>query len=285
MTGPVSVITKTLMSYYRNRRLFGPGSGLLGGPTRAPSSPFDRLVKAGPRTGRREIASAGDDRAAGRIAPVRNRRREEPSAPFDAPTSGARQVKSEDLADRHAHTPTVSMEAEIARLRALLAERDERDERSSTARPDSTDDEIERAKRRIERDARKDAERRTSSVLLSFIEVLDDLDRAIAAAREEDSDSAVLRGIELVRKRFVDKLARHEVTRAPARGEQFDPARHEAVAIVPVDTRERDGTIVEEMRAGYVKGADILRPAAVSVGRYRRPERVESARNGQGTDS
>lgn len=249
----VSVITKTVMSYYRNRPLFGSGPGFYGGPPRTPKSQIDRRPAPGLRTSRRPVDGIREVVA--------------PGPPAGAP----RELKVEDLASEREPNPTAVLEAEIARLRGLLADK-ERTAREASVRTQIADDEIERAKLRIEKDARKDLERRTRSFLLSFLDVVDDLDRAIAAAGDEERDSPMLCGVELVRKGFLDKLARHEVAHQPVLGERFDPARHEAVGMVPVDSAERDGLIVGVVREGYTIGEDTLRPASVAVGRYRGPE-------------
>jgi molecular chaperone GrpE len=123
-------------------------------------------------------------------------------------------------------------------------------------------DEIEKAKRRIERDAERAVETRVRRVLGDFVEVLDDLDRAAAAAAGEPS---ILHGIELVRERFLGKLAGYGVRRDDDAGDVFDPERHEAVAIVAAPTPDRVGRVQRVLRPGYLVGDDVLRPASVIV--------------------
>jgi molecular chaperone GrpE len=94
--------------------------------------------------------------------------------------------------------------------------------------------------------------------------VLDDLERALAAAPREDPLRA---GVELVEKSFLAALGRHGVARAAALGERFDPAVHEGVSVVPASDPAEDGRVVAVLRSGYRLGEELLRPASVVVGR------------------
>jgi molecular chaperone GrpE len=127
-------------------------------------------------------------------------------------------------------------------------------------------DDIEKAKLRIEREATRSARQNRRAFLSHFLEVLDDLDRALEAAPA--TGDSMREGVELVRKRFLSTLAEHGVSYAPALGQPFDPNAHEAVATVPVDDPEADNTIVGELRKGYMIGDEVLRAARVAVGKY-----------------
>jgi molecular chaperone GrpE len=141
-------------------------------------------------------------------------------------------------------------------------------------------EEFEQAKLRIRRDVARDVERGKRSVLAELLDVVDNLDRAIAAAREREAadDSAriaasgrdsLLRGVELVRDQFLAKLAAFGVTRVDALGRPFDALKHEAVSVVPITEAEQDGVVVAVAREGYAIGDELLRPASVVVGQIR----------------
>ena len=98
-------------------------------------------------------------------------------------------------------------------------------------------DEFEQVKVRLRRDAAREVERGRRSILVEMLEVADNLDRAIAAARgtsNTDASETLLRGVELVRDQFLAKLATFGVHRVPALGEAFNPTLHEAVSTAPV---------------------------------------------------
>jgi molecular chaperone GrpE len=139
------------------------------------------------------------------------------------------------------------------------------DQRDSRIR--ELEQEMSRSRERIEREAQKDAEQVVRRVLVQFLDVLDDLDRAIAAARSGQHAVAVLEGIELVRKRFLSKLQAMGIEHRPALGERFDPNLHEAVATVPVRDAAQDNRIIDVLQEGYAIGDDLLRPARVAVGK------------------
>jgi len=130
-------------------------------------------------------------------------------------------------------------------------------------------EEFEQARVRIRRDVSRDVERGRRAVLADLLEVLDNLDRAIAAARDAvqtDSSQTLLSGVELVRDQFLAKLESYGVTRMVALGEPFDPQKHEAVSMAPVADPSQAGSVVSVVREGYVLGDDLLRAAAVVVG-------------------
>ncbi len=129
-------------------------------------------------------------------------------------------------------------------------------------------DELERVKARLEREAEREVERRERDLLVSFLDVVDDLDRAIASAEAAgDADRALLDGVEMVRDRFLDKLAARGVERSGAVGERFDPAVHNAVAVTPATRPADDGRVTAIVQPGYRIDDTLLRPATVVVGK------------------
>jgi molecular chaperone GrpE len=126
-------------------------------------------------------------------------------------------------------------------------------------------EELEQVRVRVRRDAARDSERAKRSVLVELLEVLDNLDRAIAAATAT-SDAALLKGVQLVRDQFLDKLEGFGVARVHTLGQPFDAARHEAVSTAPVTDPAQEGAVVAVLREGYAIGDDLLRPASVVVG-------------------
>jgi molecular chaperone GrpE len=189
--------------------------------------------------------------------------REPPAAPA-AQTSHAAQAAAEVAALRR----------EVERLSATLAavtEEKERLARAPAATATDSVDEIERVKERLRKEASREIAQHKRELVRDFIEVLDDLDRAVQAPQGNASASSaadgVREGVELVRKNFRGKLAQLGVELDPALGMSFDPARHEAVSVLPVLDPARDGLIVDVVREGYRMGEDVLRPARVVVAR------------------
>jgi len=128
----------------------------------------------------------------------------------------------------------------------------------------SASDEFDQARARLRKEVTKDLERGRRAILTSFIDVLDNLDRALAAAAERPEDPFV-QGVSMVQQQFVAVLDSLGITRIDPLGEMFDPARHEAVASAPAGTAVPEGQIVGVVRPGYLIGQDVLRPAMVAV--------------------
>jgi molecular chaperone GrpE len=153
-----------------------------------------------------------------------------------------------------AETPAAA--TEIDELRRQLAEKNDRLLRA-LAEADNT-------RRRAQRD-REDAVRYAAEGLLrDIIPVLDNLDRALEAARAAGDGSGLLDGVELIRREFLKVLERHGVSRYSALGQRFDPNQHEAIARVVSVDKEPD-TVVGETAAGYALRGRVIRPAQVAV--------------------
>jgi molecular chaperone GrpE len=125
-------------------------------------------------------------------------------------------------------------------------------------------DEFEQARARLRKEVTKDVERGRRSLITSFLEVLDNLDRALEAGAGRDDDPLV-QGVSLVRQQFLSTLEGLGVTRLSPLGQAFDPARHEAVTTLAASATSPAGTIVGIIRPGYLIGDEVLRPAQVAV--------------------
>jgi molecular chaperone GrpE len=139
-----------------------------------------------------------------------------------------------------------------AELEALRAELDER-----TGDLQRVSAEFANYRKRVDRDRALAAEQATGNVLAAMLPVLDDLDRA--------RDHGDLVGpFGTVADQLSIALSKFGLTPFGAKGERFDPTRHEAVAhLTSADVAEP--TCVDVMRRGYLLGERLLRPALVAV--------------------
>jgi molecular chaperone GrpE len=94
-----------------------------------------------------------------------------------------------------------------------------------------------------------------------LLPVLDNLDRALAAAAADDP---LVAGVKLVRTSFEQVLGRHGVKGFSALGQPFDPALHEALMQVPT-AAAAPGTVVLEHGRGFTLNERLVRPAMVGV--------------------
>jgi molecular chaperone GrpE len=125
-------------------------------------------------------------------------------------------------------------------------------------------DEFDQARARIRKEVSKDVERGRRSLIVSFLDVLDNLDRALEAAAGRQDDT-VVQGVSLVRQQFLNTLEGLGVKRIDPTGQPFDPVLHEAVATVTPAADTDIGRVVGVVRPGYVIADDVLRPAQVAV--------------------
>ena len=84
-------------------------------------------------------------------------------------------------------------------------------------------------------------------------------------AEQTAAINAWVTGLTFVRKRLLDILAAADVRPISAVGQPFDPQMHVAIGVVPANEYSPDGTVVEELRRGYLAGERILRHAEVLV--------------------
>ena len=105
------------------------------------------------------------------------------------------------------------------------------------------------------------------AVLLEMVSVLDDLERALAAAGSPGATAGWSEGVALVAQRIRDFLGRQGVTVEEALGRRFDPAFHEALLELDAPEGAEPGTVIQVIHKGYRRGERALRAARVVVAR------------------
>ena len=116
-------------------------------------------------------------------------------------------------------------------------------------------------KKRNRETATRMYEEGVADVIKDVLPTIDNLDTAISFQKDE----AQKKSLELVRKAFLDVLARYGVEAMNALGEDFDPNRHEAV-LNRDDGPEKSGKVVDVLQNGYTRGDKVLRYPKVVVG-------------------
>ncbi len=119
-----------------------------------------------------------------------------------------------------------------------------------------------RAEKEMSEARRLGNERLLSDMLL----VNDELEMALQKGKEKNESPVLLEGVGMVHKRLQGLLAKEGVQRIPGVGSIFSPDLHEAALRVP--SQEEEGTIVEEIRAGYLLKGRVLRASIVKVAEH-----------------
>jgi molecular chaperone GrpE len=149
-----------------------------------------------------------------------------------------------------------AIEGELGEMVKTAAERDH-----YLALAQRTQADFENYRKRVARDAAQAQERGVVKLAKELLPALDNLDRALEAAAEEDP---LLTGVKLVRSEIAAALTRVGIEAFSPLGETFDPNLHEAMAQQPVEG-SASGTVAEVYQNGYRMGDTVIRPARVLV--------------------
>ena len=122
--------------------------------------------------------------------------------------------------------------------------------------------EFENYRKRVHRREEQLNDEIRSEVCRELLPVMDDMERALAHAREETD--TLRSGLEMVYRNFTSILTRMGLEAIDAIGQPFDPQIHEAV-MVEVDPQGQDEIVTEELQKGYLFKQKLLRPAKVKV--------------------
>jgi molecular chaperone GrpE len=120
---------------------------------------------------------------------------------------------------------------------------------------------LENYKKRAQREKEELQKFGNERLLKDLLPVLDNLDRALAAAPAGDP---LVSGVTLVRTAFEQVLSRYGVKGFSALGQPFDPTQHEALMQVPT-AEKPPGTVVVEHARGFTLHDRLVRPALVGV--------------------
>ena len=151
------------------------------------------------------------------------------------------------------HKEAVEAENPLARAQR------ERDEYLDLARRAQAD--FENYRKRAAKEAAAAGERARSGLVRELLPVVDNLERALASAADEQH---LAEGVRLVHSELIAVLERNGVQQFDPVGERFDPTEHEALS-----TRGQDGAdpgvVLDVVEKGYRTNGTVLRPARVVV--------------------
>ena len=125
--------------------------------------------------------------------------------------------------------------------------------------------ETDETRQRLNRAADERAHREKVNFIADLLPVRDNLQRAITAAENNSAVETIVEGLKSTMASFDAALEAAGVEPLLAIGQQFDPEKHDAIDLLPVEPEE-DGRVVSEYAKGYKIGDRLLRPARVRVG-------------------
>ncbi len=101
--------------------------------------------------------------------------------------------------------------------------------------------------------------------LKGLLPIVDDFERGLEATKDSSDSAAVRQGMELIYNKLVKYLSDNGVNPMDSNGASFDPEIHEAVAMVPAQSNDQKGIIIDTTQKGYTINDKVLRHAKVVV--------------------
>ena len=182
----------------------------------------------------------------------------------------AEELENQSAASESEATDRAGVEAELPEqppdplqlaetVQTLTAERDDLKDRLLRKQA-----EFENFKKRIDRERAEFVGFASAELMREVLNVLDSFELALRNDSTDGNSSKSGEGFELIYKQLLKSLERFGLELVEARGRRFDPHFHEAVSMQPSDDAE-EGTVLEELRKGYLLNGKLLRPSMVTV--------------------
>jgi molecular chaperone GrpE len=152
------------------------------------------------------------------------------------------------------------VEEELDELAQAVLERDEFKDLALRAKAD-----FENYRKRADKRVAETRGVAVAGVIRELLPVVDNLDRAVAAAGASAEGDGFAEGVRLVHADLHSVLDRLGLTQQDPTGEQFDPNFHQAISQAPASDAQPAGTIVETVQKGFLLGEVVVRPASVVV--------------------
>jgi molecular chaperone GrpE len=168
-----------------------------------------------------------------------------------------------DVIEQNEDSPTVEKEAATATVGTEPCEAgtDELAEVKNCLLQLTAD--FENFKRQALRREAETRDRAVRGVLEELLPVLDNFERAVAAAQNSNDVQSLKVGVEFILQQFEEALKSQGAQPIVAQGQPFDPTQHEAIE--QVEDSGESGTIIGEVQRGFLYNGKVLRPSRVRV--------------------
>lgn len=153
-----------------------------------------------------------------------------------------------------------------------LKARTELAEQKLKERLEQIDQENEAYRTRLKKELERQLNQEKLELFRNFLEIIDNLERALKAADEKSTPEDLREGVKLNLDLLLSKLKSIGIEPMEVLHQPFDPHQAEAMGTVPVDDPELDSQVTEVIQGGFRWGDQILRPARVRIGQYQGEE-------------
>lgn len=166
---------------------------------------------------------------------------------------------SEDTNDNQ-QSPEQELELD---LKKLQEERDGLFQRLARVTAD-----FKNAQKRLEDDKKQAIEFANSHLITGLLPVIDNFERALSVDQGKTDVAAILRGMQMIHDQWIAVLRTQHVEQiAPAAGDRFNPALHQAIMQQRSDKYKdaKEPVVTMLLQNGYIMRGRVLRPAHVAV--------------------
>jgi molecular chaperone GrpE len=178
---------------------------------------------------------------------------EQPEEAKEAEASGAEEASEDD-------------KASLKDKKKKKEKKDKRDERIAELEDKVKRQlaEFENFRNRSEKEKASMYEMGARSVIEKMLPVIDNFERGLAAIPEDEQDSALATGMQMIYKQLSGELEAIGVKPIEALGQEFDPNFHNAVMQTESDEYD-SGVVAQELQKGYMYHDTVIRHSMVSV--------------------
>jgi len=166
--------------------------------------------------------------------------------------------------------PEVAEVEDIEALKQALAEAKKRAE-ANLANWQRAQADFINYKRRSEQEMAEVGKFANTTLMLTLLPILDDLERALTSTPPQMAKLDWVDGIRLIERKLRASLEAQGLSQIRALGKPFDPNFHEAVR----QDKGKDGIVIEELQKGYMLHDRVIRPTMVVVGNGEEEEEKE----------
>ncbi|MEY8370658.1 nucleotide exchange factor GrpE [Aerococcaceae bacterium 50-4] len=125
--------------------------------------------------------------------------------------------------------------------------------------------EIQNMHRRNQTERESASKYRSQNLAKGILPAIDNLERALEMAQNDESSQQLVKGIEMVHASLLQALAEEGIEVIDPKGEIFDPNFHQSVSAVPAEEGQQAEEVVAVFQKGYVLKDRVLRPAMVTI--------------------
>lgn len=176
------------------------------------------------------------------------------------------ETKVEETLDQEVEVEETVEAAEAEETVEVEEAKDPRDEKIKdlTDRYQRLMAEFENARKRMAKESTQKYDMGAMNVLEKLLPVVDNFERGLAAATEEEKETPFVQGVEAIYKQLMTVLDGLGVTPMDAKGKEFDPNLHNAV--MHIENEELgENVVAEEFQKGYMYKDSVLRHSMVQV--------------------